>query len=234
MNYYTTSYVNSPSYVWPWFMYIILLSFAGWVDQNGFLIMIFILCYKAVIWFLGRHFSSMMFYHSTPACSRCWLSRDGWNALIELLISSPSYFILNEAWQVPLCDWSCEYQLFPCGGLRWQKVTSLLGMNLLEVHLEGWTPLLWAHHRTCVWHLVNYSPTARVTCNHKEGLTLSHRKFWSSPIICLRSCFMVLLVYLPWRLWSASIISLCVLPKSSIINGVNKTFFSPLNFSFYS
>lgn len=54
MNYYITSYAKAPSYMWSRFMYFILPSFAGWVDQNSFLIMIFILCYKAAIWFLGR------------------------------------------------------------------------------------------------------------------------------------------------------------------------------------
>lgn len=41
MNFHITSYVKSPSYVWSRFMYFILPSFAGWVDQNSFLIMIF-------------------------------------------------------------------------------------------------------------------------------------------------------------------------------------------------
>lgn len=48
----------------------------------------------------------------------------------------------------------------------------LLGTNLLEVPS---TPLLAAHNRTWVWHLVTYNPTVTVARRHK-GLTLSHRK----------------------------------------------------------
>lgn len=163
--------------------------------------MIFILCYKAVIWFLGQPCKQPHIFHSAPASSRRWLSRGCWRMLIKLLVFSLLYFVPNEAWHIPLCDGSWEWQLFLCGGLKWQKVTCLLRKNLQEVPP---TLLLWAHNRTRVWHLVNCSLIVRRTHRHKEGITLSCKVLELSNHL-FNIIFNAFIGNVPVkRLWSAS------------------------------
>lgn len=117
-------------------------------------------------------------------------------------IFSLSYFVPNEAWHIPLYDWSCD-SCFLCVVPKMTEGYCLLWRNVL-----GFPPrhLFWAQSRTCVWRLVNCSLIVIMTCRHKEGIALSHKVLEHSDRI-FSAIFMFLLVEMPVKrtLWSASV-----------------------------
>lgn len=92
--------------------------------------------------------------------------------LFKLLVFSLSYFVPNEAWHIPLYDWSCDSCF--CVVPKMTEGYCLLWENVLGFPLPD-TPLFWAQSRTCVWRLVNCSLIVIMTCRHKEGIALSHK-----------------------------------------------------------